>query len=288
MAHDVSSYYPPRAHWYSPFLNGASWVRRRLALGHIHLPSGISLGEAMAGILFPGAAFYVCGRRRWGQVAIGLSAALLFANVAWFGSQTANAAFGLLLSLHASGVAFLCDKMLPVPQFRTRLVLALAVLVLLACVVYLPARALVQERLFFPLRVNGRVVIVRREAPSIRLNRGDVIAYSFEGFQESELIVRAGFGLGPVLALPGDRVRFTKMTFEVNGKPQARLDPMPESGEFIVSERHWFVWPEFGIHGHGNVIGRVPETLLRLSNISEQQFLGQPCHWWFWRQQVRI
>jgi hypothetical protein len=207
-------------------------------------------------------------------------------NIVLIGSRPANLAFGLLLSIHASGLAFMFDRMLPAPGFRARLLMTAALLASLVFGLYLPVRSLVQDRWFFPLRQNGRVIVIRRERPTAHLNRGDRIGYSFDGFQVHELVVHSGFGLGPVLALPGDRILFTKSTFEVNGNAQPRFALMPESGEIILDERHWFVWPEFDIRGHGNVMGQVPQTLTSLGIISERQFLGRPCRRWFWHKQL--
>src|SRR5437763_142265 len=115
------SFYPPRARWYSPLLIVAGRIRRRLALDYLQLPAVVSLGGALASLLFPGVGFYVCGPRFWGKVAIGLSILLFLVHVASFGSNVASIAFGLLLSVHASGLAFFVEKMLPAPGFRARL-----------------------------------------------------------------------------------------------------------------------------------------------------------------------
>jgi len=283
----ASSFYPPRARWYSPFLHVAGRLCRRLALDHIQLPSGVSIGAAVAAVLFPGVGFYVCWPRVWGKAAIALSVVLLFIQIAWLGTQQATVAFGLLLSVHASGLALFCDRVLPAPTFRARLILAAALLAFVALCLYLPGRRLVQNHLFFPLRINERVIIVRREAPSIALHRGDMVAYSLEGFSEHALVVRAGFGLGPLLAMPGDQIRFTKTTFEVNGIAQPRLALMPEAGEWIVPQKHWFVWPTFGMFGHGHPAdATLSETMLSLGTISERQFLGRPLRRWLWRPQL--
>jgi hypothetical protein len=282
-----SSFYPPRARWYSPLLSAVLFLRRRLALDHIRLPSGVSLGGALACIILPGVAFYVCRPRFWGKVAIGLSVGLSFVLIGWFGSPLANVAFGLLLSIHASGLAVFFDQVLPAPSFRGRLILAAALLVFLACCFYLPIRGFVQDHWFLPLRINERVIIVRREAPSIHLSRGDVVAYSFDGFREHGLVVRGGYGLGPILALPGDQVRFTKNTFEVNGIAQPRLAFMPESGDLVVNQNHWLVWPQFDILANGHAAdGTLAESIVSLSTLSERQLLGRPCHRWLWRRQL--
>ena len=239
----------------------------------------------MISLLIPGAGFYVCGLRLWGRIALGFAAVLVVLNIVLFGSQLANLPFGLLLALHASSLGFIVDKMLPGAQFGTRLITAAGLLLFLGCCVYLPARNLVQDRWFLPLRLKDEVVIVHRQAPDKSLRRGDVIAYSFESVHGDGVVLHGGYGLGPVLALPGDSVRFTPTSFEVNGQPQPRLALMPQSGEMTINQRQWFIWPDFDISGHGYVMDKVPETILRVGLISEPQFLGKPCGHWLWRRQ---
>ena len=43
----ASSYYPPRARWYSPLLLLAAGLRRRLALDRIRLPTGVPFFRAV-------------------------------------------------------------------------------------------------------------------------------------------------------------------------------------------------------------------------------------------------
>lgn len=215
-----------------------------------------------------------------------VSAFLVFLIAAWFGFPSASVAFGLLLSIHTCGLAFLFDPLMHGARFRTRLLFGLSILVALGGLVYLPARNFIQDHWFIPLRVNGHVVIVRRQPPTAALQRGDCVAYSLEGFTQHELIVHSGFGLGPVLALPGDQVRFTKSAFEVNGIAQPRLALMPETGDWIVPGKHWFVWPQLARSGHGQTDeGALSETILALSTISKDQFLGKPPRHWLWRRQ---
>ncbi len=287
MAEGVSSFYPPRARWYSPCLALASWLRHRLALDRIHLPPGLSLAGALASAFIPGAAFYLRGPRFWGKMALGTSAVLAIVMIGWFGFPGAAIAFGLLLGIHGSGLAFLLERSLATSSFRSRLLLLAAVVAMLTCALYLPGRKLVLNHLFFPLRINERVIVIRRGIAPAALHRGDVVAYSIEGFSQGELILRAGYGLGPILALPGDELRFTPASFEVNGVAQARLDLMPESGQWQIAEKHWFVWPQFARTGHGYVAGTgLAESIMSVGTISAEQILGKPCRWWLWRRQL--
>ena len=56
-----------------------------------------------------------------------------------------------------------------------------------------------------------------------------------------------------MLAVAGDTVRFTTNVFFINGQPAPRLPHMPDTGEVQVPEKHWFIWPNLDISGHGNV-----------------------------------
>src|SRR5579859_3628218 len=199
MASGVSSFYPPRARWYSPCLALGAGLRRRLGLVHIHLPPESSIGGVLAAALVPGAGFYVRGPRFWGKIAMAFSGALFVLMVAWLGYPVATLAFGLLLAIHVSALTFLFEPMLPA-HFRARLLFAGGVLVLLAASLYLPARHLIQDQLFLPLRFKDRVIVIHRGKIPGDLQRGEVMAYSFESITEHQLIVRGGFGLGPVLA----------------------------------------------------------------------------------------
>jgi hypothetical protein len=160
-------------------------------------------------------------------------------------------------------------------------------LFVLGALVYMPVRNLIQEQWLMPLQVKGRVVIVRRLANPSALPRGAWIAYAINHVSGQGFYVREGFGLGPVLALPGDRVRFTKSALEVNGVPQPLLDYMPQAGEWVVPQKHWFVWPEVAITRHGNTPpGVIPASLLKMGTITEDQFVGRPFKRWFGRRQL--
>jgi hypothetical protein len=285
MARGVSSFYPPRARWYSPLLTRTAHWRRRLALDGLRLPAGVSIAEALVSALVPGVGFYVCSPRIWGKVALGLCFLLVFLIVGWFGFPIASIAFGLLLSVHTCGLAFLFSPIMQGSRMRSRILLGLAILVALAGLLYLPARNLVQDHWYFPIRINGRVIIVQRQS-AVALRRGEAVAYSFDGFAQHGLIVHGGLGFGPLLALPGDYVLFTRDHFEVNGVSQPLRALMPTVGDCVIPEKHWFVWPELAISGHGYALdSSLSSTVLALGTISERQVIGQPLRRWLWRRQ---
>ena len=125
------------------------------------------------------------------------------------------------------------------------------------------------------------------------VQRGERVLYSIGGSEggyahgEGAVWVRSGFGLGPVLAMAGDTIRFATNVFFINGHAAPRLPHMPGTGEVQVPEKHWFIWPNLDISGHGNVgEGRISSTMLQLAIVSENQYVGKPFKRWFWRRQI--
>ncbi len=287
-----SPYYPPRARWYGGVFTFGSGLRRRLALDRARRPSGIPLAHVIGGLLVPGLGFALRGPQVWGLLAVALCAVLLGVFVIWLGYPAGNLAFGTLLSVHATGLVYLLEPWLAGGRFRTRVGFSLAVLIVLGALVYLPARSLLQNRWLMPLQLRGRVVVVRPLAPhaadrGLRVHRGDWVAYSLSAAGVGEAYVPEGLGLGPVLAGPGDEVRFTGETFQVNGVSRPRLAYMPRAGEWVVPEKHWFIWPDLAISGHGNVPeATITAALLKMATVSEEQLVGKPFKRWLWRPQL--
>jgi hypothetical protein len=265
----------------------AGGVRRHLALDRIRLPAGVPFFRAVGSLVVPGLGFYLRGPRLWGKVAMGFAALMALVFIVGLGYPIGNVAFGLLLSTHVSSVIYLFEPWLAGARFHVRLSFSFVMLFVLGALVYMPVRNLIQEQWLMPLQVKGRVVIVRRLANPSALPRGAWIAYAINDVSGQGFYVREGFGLGPVLALPGDRVRFTKSALEVTGVPQPLLDYMPQAGEWVVPQKHWFVWPEVAITRHGNTPpGVIPASLLKMGTITEDQFVGRPFKRWFGRRQL--
>jgi hypothetical protein len=202
------------------------------------------------------------------------------------GRPAANIAFGLLLAIHATGLNYLAEPWLREVRFRIRVLLSMLLLMALGGLLYMPARAFLENHFFTPWQINDRVLVIQKfETPPV-LKRGDWIAYNITGGGDHGAWIAAGSGLGPILAVPGDRVRFTPSALEVNGTPQPRLGHMPEAGDFVVPEKRWFVWPEFGIAGHGNAAeATVSSLMLQMATVSESEFVGKPFKRWFWHRQ---
>lgn len=281
----LSPYYPPRARWYRPQAPLGARVRRRLWLSRLRRKS-VSFAGVLASCLVPGLGFYVRGPRSWGALALGLSAISTAVFFAELGRTAANFAFGLLLSIHATGLNFLAEPWLRGVRFRFRVLLSMLTLLALGGVLYMPGRAFLENNFFAPWQLKDRVIVIEKFTVAPTVKRGEWIAYTISGGGDHEAYIAAGPMLGPVLARGGDRVRFTPLVLEVNGLAQPRLPHMPESGELVVPQNHWFVWPEFAITGHGNVSeSTVARALLQTAAVPETQFVGRPFRQWFWHRQ---
>jgi hypothetical protein len=258
-----------------------------LHLDRLPLPPGVSFRAFVVGLLVPGLGFYVRGEKRTGRTVLTGYALLAVTFIAWLGYPLANFAFGLLLSAHVSSILFLCRPWLQGMRFRFQIAFGLALLVAVGGGVYTPLRNQIQEHYLMPLRLHGHVVVVQTFSAPKAVRRGDWIAYSLPEGGATGVLVQDGLGVCPVLAMAGDHVRFNPKTFEVNGVEQRLLPHMPTSGELVVPENHWFIWPELGISGHGNVgEANISATLLQLARVSEEKFIGKPFKRWFWRRQI--
>ena len=281
----VSPYYPPRARWYSRLLQAGHALRRRLWLDRIHLSDAVTAGNFIGGLLVPGYAFYARGERLIGRAVLLVCVLLAATFFIWLGHPIASVAFGLLLSAHVTSVLFLLGPWLANVRFGFRMAYSLMVVALVGGCLYTPVRNQIQKHFVMPLRIRERVVVVQTGSSSKAVWRGDWIAYALSREGGNESYVRGGLSLGPVLAVAGDRVRFTPGGFEVNGVRHPLLPHMPTSGEMIVAEKHWFVWPDFAMRGHGNMMN-ASATMLQLASVPETRFVGKPFKRWFWRRQL--
>jgi hypothetical protein len=284
---EASPYDPPRARWWSPLLYQTDALRRHVPLES--LPKFGFYAAPAAGFLVPGLAVYLSGQRVLGRVALFLYGVLLLIFVIWIGRAAGNLAFGLMLSLHATGFVYYLT-----PRLRESLARRLAATVLtllaLSAFIYLPARYLIEHAGFVPLQVKGEIIVTHPVYSIQSIRPGDWIAYdipaSFAG-GEGAVNVESGTGLGRVLAGPGDLVKFSVASFSVNGVLHPRLAYMPRSGVRVMLPNQWFVWPSLTMHGHGNVAeARISSTLLHMALVTKPQLIGKPFRRWFWWRQI--
>jgi hypothetical protein len=287
------AYYPPRARWYAPFFYLGNALRHRLALDRLTLSRTMQIRELVAGFFVPGLAVWLRGPKLWGRAALAGSLVLAAIIIVWLGYPVANLAFGLLISLHCTGLVYYCQPLMAGEPFRGRLAFTFLMLLAIGLLLYLPARNLIQEHGFTPLRLHGRVVVVQRNFPARRIQRGDWVAYHLdadalgENYHGGMMLLRGGLSFELVLARAGDRVVFSTNSFSVNGTEHTNRPHMPQTGELTVPENHWFIWPNLDISGHGDVgETRVSSALLGLADVAETNFYGKPLPRWFGRKQI--
>jgi hypothetical protein len=290
---EPSSYYPPRERWYYPVFYLGDALRRGLAMDRFRKPPEVKFGGMIAGLIVPGLAVWLRGPKVWGRAALIASAALVSIFIVWLGYPAANFAFGLLLAVHSTGLVYYCNPMLVGERFLTRLACALLTLLVVGVLLYVPGLNFIQGHLLTPLRMNGRVVVVQQNIQTRKIRRGDWLAYELgtatrgDPHNGGAVLVQSGTGLGPVLALPGDRVAFSATSYSVNGVSYVKLPHMPDSGEVTVAENQWFIWPNLGISGHGNVgEASIATTMLYMASVNNDQLIGKAFHQWFWRKQT--
>lgn len=215
-------------------------------------------------------------------------ALLLAVFLVWMGHPLGNYAFGLMLSIHTTGLVYYCGPWLANETFGGRILFTIGVMLGLGLFLYMPLRT----HWLLPLRVNGHAVIVEKFAMASGVKRGDWVAYKLSGYRFSNhmgngVMDRTSLGLGSVLATTGDRVEFSTNQFTVNGVPHPLLPHMPQTGNWVVPENHWFIWPNVAISGNWNVgEADISSAMMQMANVPETQFVGKPFRRWFWRKQI--
>lgn len=243
-------------------------------------------------LAIPGYAFFANDRRALGWCFLGgyCGSAVLF--VVALGYQIGNLSFGLMISAHAASIIFLESLWLrDAIRFRFRIVVAALTLLVLWLGLYGPAVNFLQRNCITPVRIRNQVVILQHLDSPRSLSRGDWIMYSIhrdhsgDAHNGGAVWIRAGYGWGAILAVAGDAVVFTNKTFSVNGKPQRSLPHMPVSGEVLVPEKHWFIWPDLDVANNNVSEATMSAMMLELAMVPETQFAGKPFKHWFGRRQ---
>jgi len=289
-----SSFYPPRARWYGGVLSAAWRLKRLTHLDRFHPPNQLTVRQLLLGILLPGFAFFTNGRRAlgWSFVAAYCVGAVVF--VIALGYQIGSVAFGVMIGAHATSIIFLEGHWLRErSRFGTRLLVAGLTVLVVWLGIYSPFVGFAQNRLVLPLRVRGKVVVVRRMASPQRVRLGDVVAYSYDeqdagdAHRGGAVWIRAGYGCGIVLGMGGSEVEFSTNSFSVNGVARKLLPHMATAGNLVVPENCWFIWPEFDITTHGNIgEATISAAMMQLTLVPKERFAGTPFKRWFLRKQI--
>jgi len=255
MNKDTSPYYPGRARWYSRFFYLGLAVRQRLALDRIRLPKEITIGGVILGFLIPGLAIYIRGPRFWGRIALSACALLFLFFILWLGYPAANLAFGLLISLHATGFVYYCNPFMARERIQSRLGFTILILLAIGLGFYLPIQHTIQTHWLMPLRNGNQVTIISVRGEPASLKRGDWAAFSSE----------KGVLFGPIVGLGGDQV-----------------------DSIAVPENHWLIRAQFArrYYEDWSFVSYRSETFEQLTIVSREEFVGKPFKRWFWRKQI--
>jgi len=281
------TYYPPRARWYSPVFYFWSWLRRRLRVESIPLPSAANVRCVLLGVLLPG---YACAAYGHGKIGRAIYRGYALASavfILWLGYSISSLALGIMISLHVASVLYLIGRRSGELAFRRRVALSLAVFSTVYLCIYYPLQRQFEKWVAMPLRVGNKVVMVRPHVLAGAVKQGDWVAYRMDSLLRENVYLAAGLGFGQVQALAGDRVVFTPHNLQVNGGLFPRRALMPVNETWVVPEKHWFIWPDSAISIFGNSQNDAVARLMRESAmVSESQFVGKPFRRWFWRRQT--
>lgn len=292
-----SAYYPPRAGWRASLSRPARAGVRKLEAFARRLPAPTAVAWDALCIVVPGLSFYLAGWRRVGQgIFVGWVVALLV-YIVCLGLPVASWAFMLLITAHTASISQRFQTWLTQQRLLTQLALGLILFGAISFLVYVPARNWFEAHLATPLPTGKRVLVMNPRIRPTSIQRGDWLAYRIEGGYRAGIHqpgggyvpgvnVRGGFGFGPVLAVPGDRVKFGEKYFRVNDSFRVRLANMPQSGELVVSPNQWLVWPEVGVSMYG--VGRevAEQAMLNIALARKDNLTGKPYQRWFFRKQT--
>lgn len=133
-------------------------------------------------------------------------------------------------------------------------------------------------------RVNGEWIVAWRREDAASIQRGDWVAYR----PASRLTIALEperVAVEQVLAVAGDRVRFTSRAMEVNGQALPRTTTMPSNGGLVVPAGDWFIWPVFGqpLQGHG---GSGSRNEFQDGLVSTDRYLGRVGRPWLGRRRL--
>jgi hypothetical protein len=265
-------------------------VRRWAHLDGLRICDRISPGDLLLSIAVPGFAFFALGRRAigWPVLGVYVLAGLVF--IVALGYLAGSIAFGLMISAHATSLLFLEGLWLGSSRFRAKMVAAVCTLLaVLAC--YSQVVTVVQRHWLMPLRIGERVVIIRNGIHPSSIKRGDWVAYEISEERAAAahvgaVYLQSGVGLDPVLALPGDRVRFTREGLFVNDHREMASSRVPRQGELVVPEKVWFIWPRLVANMHGGVSeSDMSAAMQQIALVPESQIVGKAFKRWFFRTQ---
>jgi hypothetical protein len=201
------------------------------------------------------------------------------------GHPASHLAMGVMISLHTVSLLYLISRWPGELTVRSQVGHSLGAFLAVTLLIYLPLEHLVERHLFLPLRIGDRVWVVAAGRSAASVQRGALIAYRITSQRIGNVRMAGGFGLGRVEALAGDTIEFGEDTYIIGGRSRPLRPHMPRNQEWVVPQKHWFVWADSGMNISG-AAGNVTRLLQDVSLVPESQFVGEPFRRWFGREQV--
>jgi hypothetical protein len=269
-------------------------VKRWLYLDRLPTIARHDIGQLLLGMVLPGWSLLWSKQPLLGVIlgTIYCFSAAVF--LIWVGYPISNFALTVMISIHAGSI-------LKVEQsigLWKRILHSVLIFLAVAVFVYVPLRNQMERHWLMPLRINGRVVVIRTGRPIGLVRRGDQIAYRLPGLRLPGLWLREGGGrlvlagprlgctLGRVMAVAGDEVAFRRDSILVNGELRPRSSQMPTNGTIYVDQSSWFIWPEMTISGDYAGAETIQQAMMQLAIVPESNYVGVLYQRWFWRKQV--
>lgn len=291
-------YYPPRANW-TRHLRMFVWKMRAYTQSQeIQNRTRISVGTfelslanliSLLRTLVPGLSLRDAGYYRAGKLVARMWISLALIAFFWIGTSVSNAAYVLMISLHASSLIYLLSSQSPQQRLLRRIVQPLLIVLLFGQIIYPLAALPIRHHLLLPLSVNGKHILINRLNSTAPLKPGDYVAYKVNAINRGGIRGLEGYAFEKILAGPKDRIVFEGETFSINGKSFPSISGMPERGSRVVPEGNWFIWPTDSIHITRQ--GHAPDTVaekasLALAIVPNTNIIGKPINNWLWHPQT--
>lgn len=282
-----SPYYPPRERWYTPLWYPWHRFTRLFHLEPITAGFNLPAHKLLLGMAVPGLSWLWYGRPIFSLVAAASYCLSAIVFLIWIGYAAGTMALATMMSIHTSSILYMNRQLTADVELWKRIVWSLVVFAVVSMLVYQPLRRQMERRWIMPLRVGARVVVVNTSASPHLVKRGDWVAYRIDSLHAYRTLVYEGYGVGQVLAVAGDRISFLTNSYSVNQEPRPRQPRMPTNTDLVVSDGHWFIWPNENIRLAGVVDSSVmDDALAQLAMVPETNFVGAPYRHWWWRKQI--
>lgn len=293
MGASLNPYYPPRARWFSPFVYGWHLIRYKglSLLFNLGFPEPETVLRApfwkiLAGLFVPGFGFRVGGTPFHGNLAVMGFGVCVLIFLVFLDKPLALIPYGLMLSIHTSGVVYLLGQFNRHLAFWKRMLQSLLVLIAINLFIYMPLLNQMEKHFVRPIYFeNGRTLILNTHLKFSDIKPGDLVVYRINPNDDGGVHIHEGIGIAPVLGTAGDRISFSPGRVQVNDVTFPSRSGMPTEGSLWVPEKHWFIWPNLNVNSHGFSSMDISSVMVEMATVSQDQLLGKPYKHWFWRKQ---